>query len=116
VQKGTDLVRQMFLPPVGARQAVMTMAGPAVQSMLAKDSFPAQAKAEIETLIAAAGDGDLVSVSYALDERVRGRASELLAQARALREGRTASASSRERTERAAKLEDEAASLLADDV
>ncbi len=56
---------------------------------------------EIGKLLGMAGPRDMISVNYALDERVKAVANDYLRQAKALRAGRSAAASPKAALERA---------------
>jgi len=94
------------------RTAVAELGGPALKAMLERLSD--SEREEIDKLIATVGSGDMINITFDLDERVRGEVNDLLLQAKALRSGRMIGVSGSEARRRAKELETEAQRMIDD--
>jgi hypothetical protein len=104
--------RQVMAPSTGKEAIVSRMGGDLFQRVIA--GMPAEAHESIRTLINASGPGDMISIGYSLDERVRTEANRLLKEAKGLRSGAIPSASRAAAVKRAEELESQTQSLLDD--
>jgi hypothetical protein len=108
----TTKQRQVMAPSKTKEAIVSRMGGDLYQRVIA--GMPAEARESIRTLINASGPGDMINIGYALDERIRTEANNLLKEAQGLRSGTIPSASREAAARRILELENQAQSLLDD--
>jgi hypothetical protein len=118
VTSSTDKQRQTTLPTFWDKQSVeqrrdrlIELGGPAFQRII-ETKFSDDQRAEMDRMLAIASAGDVLSIGFALDERVRTEVNDLLQRAKEIRS--TGGFFSKDGLDEARKLEEDAQKLIDD--
>ena len=113
--RAAEIQRQSFTPPINREGVVFDRLGGGDGFRRLFDSLTEPEKASIQKLISLGTPEDMISITFALDDRVRTAVNERLEEAKALRSGRIATDNPSAAIRRAEALEAAAQQLLDDD-